>query len=46
MTVLVAGDIDTVDTLGGVLHAFAPKAVVFPFAYLQTGIAIGRGEQL
>ena len=46
LAVLVAGDINAIDTLGGVLHAFAPESVLLPFAHLQAWLAIGRGEQL
>jgi len=44
--VLIAGYVDAIYTLGGVLHAFAPESVLFPFAHLQSRIIIGWSKQL
>ena len=44
--VLVAGNVDTIDTLRGVLHALAPEAVLLPLANLQSRFFAFGSKQL
>ena len=45
-SVLITGDVDAVDTFGGVAHALALELILAPFADAQTGWVVGRCEQL
>ena len=44
--VLITGDVDAVDSLGGIGHALAPEATLQPLAHSQVWFAIGRGKHL